>query len=87
VSLAALDALAREAILEPFDRRDLNLEVPEMKSLVPTTENLAEVLAGRVAGLWRRHFEGSRVTFEKLRVWETARNIFQVSAPEVSSCR
>jgi len=79
VDVAALDALAREVIAEPFDHRDLNVEVAEFAGLVPTTENLAVVLAARLAARWPRSWTGR---FEKLRVWETGRNIFEVSAPK-----
>lgn len=82
VPLAALDHFCGEVLLKPFDRRNLNLEVPEFAALVPTTENLAEVLASRVAAAWPRWFGESAGRFEKLRIWETRRNIFEVFAGE-----
>lgn len=78
--LAALDRFMEEIVLRPFDRRNLNTEVPEFASLVPTTENLARVLAERISAAWPHWFAGSPGRFEKLRIWETRKNIFQVFA-------
>lgn len=86
VALAALDRFAEEVVLKPFDRRNLNLEVPEFAALVPTTENLAAVLAARVAAAWPRWFGKTSARFEKLRIWETRRNIFEVLAGGWNGC-
>ncbi len=83
VPLAVLDRFAEEVLLKPFDRRNLNLEVPEFAALVPTTENLAEVLARRVAAAWPRWFGAGAARFEKVRIWETRRNIFEVCADDI----
>jgi 6-pyruvoyl-tetrahydropterin synthase len=69
-------------VLARFDRRNLNVEVPEFTVLVPTTENLVAVLARRIADAWPHWFAGSAGRFEKLRIWETRRNIFEVAAPQ-----
>ena len=52
--LALLDDLVRRVILIPMDRRDLNSEIDEFASLTPTTENLAIVVARRLADAWKR---------------------------------
>jgi 6-pyruvoyltetrahydropterin/6-carboxytetrahydropterin synthase len=80
VPLALLDRFVEEVVLKPFDRRNLNVEVAEFALLVPTTENLAEVLARRVAAAWPRWFGDGPARFEKLRIWETRKNIFEVFA-------
>jgi len=79
--LEALDGFIHEVILSRFDRRNLNVEIMEFAALVPTTENLAVVMARRIAAAWPRWFAGSAARFEKVRVWETRRNIFEVMAP------
>ncbi|MBI4892176.1 MAG: 6-carboxytetrahydropterin synthase [Acidobacteria bacterium] len=81
VPLAALDQFASEVVLKPFDRRNMNVEIADFAALVPTTENLAVVLARRVASAWPVWFAGSPARFEKLRIWETKRNIFEMSVP------
>lgn len=84
VPLAALDRFAEEVLLKPFDRRNLNVEVPEFAALVPTTENLAEVLARRIEVAWPHWFGEGAGRFEKLRIWETRKNIFEVFAGDVT---
>ncbi len=81
VSVDALDQCVQSVVLRNFDRRNLNLEVREFAALVPTTEVLAEVIAGRLAKAWPEAFGGSGGRFEKLRIWETQNNIFEVLAP------
>ncbi len=81
VPLAALDAFAEEVVLKQFDRKNLNVEIADFAALVPTTENLAVVLAQRVAQAWPLWFGGGPARFEKLRIWETKKNIFEMSAP------
>jgi 6-pyruvoyltetrahydropterin/6-carboxytetrahydropterin synthase len=39
--LGELDRIVSEAILEPFDHRHLNLDVPHFADVIPTTEEIA----------------------------------------------
>lgn len=80
VPIDDLDRFISDVILEPFDRRNLNTEAAEFAQLVPTTENLALVLSARVSEAWQARFPASSARFEKLRIWETRRNIFEVPA-------
>ncbi len=82
--VAALDSFVDEVVLRRFDRKNLNVEIPEFAALVPTTENLAVVLARRIAAAWPRWFAGGAARFEKVRIWETRRNIFEVMALQAS---
>ncbi|HYC77156.1 MAG TPA: 6-carboxytetrahydropterin synthase [Planctomycetota bacterium] len=52
--LAALDALVAERVEKALDHRNLNAEVPEFKTLIPTGENLAKWIFDRVAPLLPR---------------------------------
>lgn len=85
VPLDALDGFVRQVLLDQLDRRNLNAELAEFASLVPTTENLARVAARRLAGAWPRWFGGAPARIEKIRIWETRRNIFEVTVEEASS--
>ena len=42
--LGDLDALVQSEILDKLDHRNINVEVPYFKSVMPTTENLARFL-------------------------------------------
>lgn len=83
--LARLDQLVQQVVIGPMDRRDLNTEVPEFADLVPTTENLAAVIVQRLAAAWPIAFAGQEAAFEKVRIWETRNNIFEMFAPRQAS--
>lgn len=40
--LALLDGIVEKEVLEPFDHKNLNLDVPSFRERVPTTENLSK---------------------------------------------
>lgn len=81
VPLSLLDTFVEETVLRDFATRNLNVEVPEFAALVPTTENVAAVIARRLAQAWPRHFPAGAGRFEKVRIWETRNNIFEEAAP------
>ncbi|MBE0656336.1 MAG: 6-carboxytetrahydropterin synthase [Bryobacteraceae bacterium] len=80
--LALLDALVGRVVLEPMDRRDLNAEIDEFASLVPTTENLAAAVARRIADAWPHFLPGAAARLDKIRIHETKNNIFQIRATD-----
>ncbi len=82
VSLAALDALVNGEIVEPFRYKNLNEEVPAFQMAVPTTENLAVEAARRLRAKWQIVFGADGPQFENIRIWETERNICEVSGRE-----
>ena len=86
IALGELDRLVESVILKAMDRRDLNSQVEEFGKLVPTTENLAAVVAARLAKAWPAAFAGAAARLEKGRIHETNRNIFEVhlGAPEAA---
>jgi len=79
VPLDMLDSFVRRVWLDQVDRRNLNLDLPEFAATVPTTENLALVAARRLAAAWPHWFAGHPARLDKIRIWETPRNIFEVS--------
>lgn len=44
IDLKILKDIIREEVQEPFDHKNLNLDVPEFKTLIPTAENIAAVI-------------------------------------------
>jgi len=79
IDLTALDGLAEEQILAPFRWRNLNEEVDAFRSEVPTTENLAAEVDRRLRTVWDERFGLSGPRLERVSIWETERNICQVS--------
>ena len=72
-NLADLDGFVEREILEPFDHRSLNEEVPAFRDLVPTTENLC-------VEIFRRLKSFSPAKLERVRVEETSNNSFEYTA-------
>ena len=75
-----LDALVDECVLQAMDHRNLNAEVAEFTNLVPTSENLAMVIEKRLKDRWDDRFSASGPRLENVRLLETRRNRFDVSA-------
>jgi 6-pyruvoyltetrahydropterin/6-carboxytetrahydropterin synthase len=78
VDLAALDRMAEAEILAPFRHRNLNEEVAVFRTEPPTTENLANEVLRRLREAWAATFPAGRPQLEKVRIWETERNICEV---------
>jgi 6-pyruvoyltetrahydropterin/6-carboxytetrahydropterin synthase len=73
-NLAQLDPYVETRILEAFDQKYLNEQVPEFapeKSLVPTTENLCRVIFQRLKGFPLAHLD-------RVRIEETGNNSFEI---------
>lgn len=68
-----MDAVVEAQVLRPMAHRDLNREVAEFESLVPTTENLAVVIARRLDNAWT-----GTPAIHKIRLEETANNSFEL---------
>lgn len=79
VDLFALDRLAEEQILKPFRYRNLNEEIEAFRLAVPTTENMALEVDRRLRAVWAEVFPAAGPRLEKVRIWETERNICEIS--------
>jgi len=69
-NLADLDAFVEREVIEPFDRKYLNEDVPEFRSHVPTTEHLCIEIFQRL-----RAFPDAKL--ERIRIEETGLNSFE----------
>lgn len=83
VATPVLDALVARQVMDAFDRRNLNEEVPAFASAVPTSENLAVEICRRLKRNWKDAFPGEWPKLEKVRIAETERNIFEIEADEI----
>jgi 6-pyruvoyltetrahydropterin/6-carboxytetrahydropterin synthase len=79
VKLADLDHLVSTEILSDLDHRNLNRDVPEFEQLVPTTENVALVIAARLKKYWHIYFPYSSAWLSGISMQETERNSFEVA--------
>ena len=83
VDTAALDELVRREVVLPFDHKNLNREVAVFGGVVPTSENLGVEICRRLKRNWKQVFPGEWPKLERIRIGETARNIFEVGADEI----
>jgi len=76
VNIGALDQLVHCRILSDFEHRYLNVDVPEFRTLVPTSENILRVIENRLLESWPREWP----RLEAIHLRETARNSFELKA-------
>ena len=69
-NLADLDVFVERHVLEDFDHKSLNEDVPEFRVTVPTTENLCIEIFRRL-----KSFPGAKL--ERVRIQETGNNSFE----------
>lgn len=78
-----LDQLVEKQVLRRISHRNLNADVPYFASRVPTTENLALMVANLLRQNWETHFPGMTVWLKRVHIQETGRNSFQVLLPRL----
>src|SRR5579875_1123015 len=76
--VSQLDRLVNEQVLSRFASRNINLDVPEFSSLIPTTENLALVVARLLHQDWSEYLKNTSAQLHRVHVQETDRNGFEV---------
>jgi 6-pyruvoyltetrahydropterin/6-carboxytetrahydropterin synthase len=84
VRLTDLDSLVKTEILDQFGHRNLNVDVAEFLRMVPTTENVAMVIAARLRARWAEFFPYSSARLSSILMQETERNGFEVVIPKAS---
>ncbi len=77
VNLKDLDRVVREAIVQQVDHRHLNRDVPFLRGVVPTAENLALAFWDRLDECLRAAVPGTRL--RRLRLVESENNTVEVS--------
>jgi 6-pyruvoyltetrahydropterin/6-carboxytetrahydropterin synthase len=70
VNLGDLDPFVEREVIEMFDHKYLNEEVPEFQASVPTTENVCREIYRRL-----KNFPAARL--ERVRIEETSKNSFE----------
>ena len=74
-NLGDLDPFVEREVLEAFDQKNLNEEVAEFQTVVPTTENVCREIFRRL-----QSFPAARL--ERVRIEETSKNSFEIGAEE-----
>jgi len=76
VNLADLDGYVEQEVIEVFDHKSLNEDVPAFREVVPTTENVCKEIYQRL-----KHFPKAKL--ERVRVEETSNNAFEYAGEEI----
>jgi len=76
--ISKLDRLIQETVLQRFAYSNINVDIPEFKHLVPTTENLALVITELLEQNWGAYLAGVPARLQRVHIQETDRNGFEV---------
>ena len=76
VSIAALDGYVSERVVRIYDHHDMNRDIPDFVSPIPTTENMSLDVRRRLLDGWAASFPNA--TLDVVRIRETARNTFEL---------
>jgi len=79
VDTGKLDRLIEKHVLAQFHLKNMNADIAAFERTVPTTENVGVVIGQMIREGWSQAFNGPWPVFEKLRIYETERNIFEMS--------
>lgn len=75
MNLKTLSQIIKEEVEDPFDHKNLNVEVPEFKNLNPTVENIAVVIWNKLRKRIDTKFDIS------VKLYETPRNFVIYTGP------
>jgi 6-pyruvoyltetrahydropterin/6-carboxytetrahydropterin synthase len=67
IGVPAFERIVAETVIDRFDHRNLNLELPEFRELIPSVENIAMV----IYRLLKPKFEQTPAELAAVTVWET----------------
>jgi 6-pyruvoyltetrahydropterin/6-carboxytetrahydropterin synthase len=74
VSVPALDALVQREVIDRYDHRYLNFDVPEFATVPSTTENMAFAIRDHLQANWEAALGPSAPQLVDVKVQETKRN-------------
>jgi len=74
VDATHMQRIVKELVLDPFDHKYLNLDVPDFAETNPSVENIARNIWDRLRGAF------DRCTLARVRVWETPKTYAEIDA-------
>lgn len=77
LDLGVLDRVVNEEVLEPLDHTHLNLDVPVLKNVVPTTENLCTEIFKILQAKLEQAAGGNPARLKRVLLEETNSNYFE----------
>ena len=82
VPIGRLDRYVLGRVIKDFDGRNMNLDLPEFRDVVPTTENVTRVVADRLRSEWEGEFGRGGPRLARVHLQETERNGFELIVEE-----
>jgi 6-pyruvoyltetrahydropterin/6-carboxytetrahydropterin synthase len=79
-NLADLDAFVQHQVLDEFDHKSLNEDVPAFRDQVPTTENVCIEIFQRLKSF-------PKAKLERIRIEETGKNSFEYAGDDLEGNR
>jgi 6-pyruvoyltetrahydropterin/6-carboxytetrahydropterin synthase len=73
IEIPRFEQVVREAVIDRFDHRNLNVELPEFKEQIPTVENIARV----IYRLLDRPLAQAGASLASVTLWETPKTFCQ----------
>ena len=67
IDVPEFERIVAAAVIDRFDHKNLNIELPEFRELIPTVENIARV----IFRLLKPRFDGAGARLATVTVWET----------------
>jgi 6-pyruvoyltetrahydropterin/6-carboxytetrahydropterin synthase len=67
VNIPDFECTVAQTVIERFDHKNLNEELPEFRELIPSVENIAKV----IYGLLKPKLQGDQARLASVTVWET----------------
>ena len=81
-----LDELIEKNVLRIFSHSNMNVDIPQLANMVPTTENVAAAIADMVEEQWPAYFANeSETRLSEVHLQETDRNGFAIHIADRSS--
>lgn len=77
IDLKVLSKIIKEEVIEPLDHKNLNEDVPFLKDIMPSIENLAMVIWKRL----EKRLQG-QCLLHKVKLWETDNNYVEYFGEE-----
>jgi 6-pyruvoyltetrahydropterin/6-carboxytetrahydropterin synthase len=73
-----LDRLVHEKVLQLLAYRNLNADVLQFANVIPTTENVAQVIVELLQQHWPAYLGGTSAQLQRVHIQETERNSFEI---------
>lgn len=78
IDLSKLKQIIKQKILDPCDHRNLNLDVPFLKDIIPTSENLVKAFYNELKEAVEKEASKNSILYS-VKLYETERNIAEYS--------